>query len=97
MSKKKVKKPTDYALGQKVGVDNREPTKNLMEQIYGHKEDHDFNKMYSGMIEVIKENNLEDKVRHQVVIAPKKKKLSAKVLLLDSLKKEISQLRKEVN
>ena len=94
---KKVKKPSDYSISQKVGVDNKEPVKNLMEQIYGNKEDHDFNRMFSGMISVIEENNLTGKVKHQVVIAPKKKKLSAKLMLLESLKKEVSQLRKEVN
>ena len=97
MKKNKVKKPSDYALGQKVGVDNREPVKNLMEKIYGNKEDHDFNKMFSGMIAVIEENNLVDNVKHQVVIAPKKKTLSLKEIQYEALKKEISQLRKEVN
>ena len=97
MSKNKVKKPSDYALGQKVGVDNREPVKNLMEQIYGNKNDHDFNRMMSGLISVIEENNLVDKVKHQVVIAPKKKTLSLKEIQYEALKKEISQLRKEVN
>ena len=97
MSRNKVKKPSDYALGQKVGVDNREPTKNLMEQIYGNKDDHDFNKMFSGMIAVIEENNLVDNVKHQVVIAPKKKTLSLKEIQLEALKKEVSQLRKEVS
>jgi predicted DNA binding CopG/RHH family protein len=94
---KKVKKPRDYSIIQKVGVDNKEPVKNLMEQIYGNKEDHDFNKMFSGMISVIEENNLTDKVKHQVVIAPKKKTLSLKEIQLEALKKEVSQLRKEVN
>jgi len=94
---KKVKKPSDYSISQKVGVDNKEPVKNLMEQIYGNKEDHDFNRMFSGMISVIEENNLTDKVKHQVVIAPKKKTLSLKEIQLEALKKEVSQLRKEVN
>jgi len=93
---KKVKKPSDYSISQKVGVDNKEPVKNLMEQIYGNKEDHDFNKMFSGMISVIEENNLTDKVKHQVVIAPKKKTLSLKEIQLEALKKEVSQLREEV-
>jgi len=83
--------------GQKVGVDNREPVKNLMEQIYGNKNDHDFNRMMSGLISVIEENNLVDKVKHQVVIAPKKKTLSLKEIQYEALKKEISQLRKEVS
>ena len=97
MKKNKVKKPSDYALGQKVGVNNKEPVKNLMEKIYGNKDDHDFNKMFSGMIAVIEENNLIDNVKHQVVIAPKKKTLSLKEIQLEALKKEVSQLRKEVS
>ncbi len=93
----KIKKPSDYALGQKVGVDNKEPVKNLMEQIFGNKNDHDFNRMMSGLISVIHDNDLVDKVKHQVVIAPKKKTLSLKEIQLEALKKEVSQLRKEVN
>jgi len=93
----KIKKPSDYALGQKVGVDNKEPVKNLMEQIFGNKNDHDFNRMMSGLINVIHDNDLVDKVKHQVVIAPKKKTLSLKEIQLEALKKEVSQLRKEVN
>ena len=95
--KNKVKKPSDYALGQKVGVDNREPVKNLMEQIYGNKNDHDFNTMLSGLISVIEENELVDKVKHQVVIAPKKKTLSLKEIQLAALQKEVKDLRKEVS
>ena len=94
---KKVYKPSDYSISQKVGVDNKEPVKNLMEKIYGNKDDHDFNKMFSGMIAVIEENNLIDNVKHQVVIAPKKKTLSLKEIQLEALKKEVSQLRKEVS
>ena len=93
----KIKKPSDYALGQKVGVDNKEPVKNLMEQIFGNKNDHDFNRIMSGLISVIHDNDLVDKVKHQVVIAPKKKTLSLKEIQLEALKKEVSQLRKEVN
>ena len=93
----KIKKPSDYALGQKVGVDNKEPVKNLMEQIFGNKNDHDFNRMMSGLISVIHDNDLVDKVKHQVVIAPKKKTLSLKEIQLEALKKEVSQLRKEVD
>ncbi len=93
----KIKKSSDYALGQKVGVDNKEPVKNLMEQIFGNKNDHDFNRMMSGLISVIHDNDLVDKVKHQVVIAPIKKTLSLKEIQLEALKKEVSQLRKEVN
>ena len=70
---KKIYKPNDYSISQKVGVDNKEPVKDLMQKIYGNTNNHDFNKMMSGMIAVIEENKLVDKVKHQVVIAPKKK------------------------
>ena len=76
---------------------NKETVKDLMQKIYGNTNNHDFNKMMSGMIAVIEENKLVDKVKHQVVIAPKKKTLSLKEIQLEALKKEVSQLRKEVN
>ena len=94
---KKIYKPNDYSISQKVGVDNKEPVKDLMQKIYGNTNNHDFNKMMSGMIAVIEQNKLVDKVKHQVVIAPKKKELSLKEIQFEALKKEISQLRKEVS
>ena len=94
---KKIHKPSDYSISQKVGVDNKEPVKDLMQKIYGNSDNHDFNKMMSGMIAVINNNNLLNKVKQEVVIAPKKKELSLKEIQFEALKKEISQLRKEVS
>lgn len=96
VNKVKVNKPSDYSISQKVGVDNREPVKELMQQIYGDENNHDFNTMMSGLISVIQDNNLVKKVKQEVVIAPKKKKLSLKRIELKALQKEVQDLEKEV-
>ena len=72
---KKIYKPNDYSISQKVGVFNKEPVKNLMEKIFGNNSDHDFNSMMTGIINVINNNDLTKKVAEEVILTPDYKKL----------------------
>ena len=100
MAKKKYYSPDDYGLGQKVGAPNKQAVRNLFAEVYGEgkeqKEDHDFNRMLSGMISVIERNGLVGALKHEVVAVPVIRELELEQIEMNALKARMAEKKKKI-
>ena len=96
MAKTKYYIPDDYGLGQKVGAANKPLVRNLFDEVYGNKADHDFNTMLTGMISVIERNGLIGQVKEEVVVVPEAKQLELEEIEMAALKTRMAERKKKI-
>ena len=78
----------------------KQAVRNLFAEVYGdgkeQKEDHDFNRMLSGMISVIERNGLIGALKHEVVAVPVIRELELEQIEMNALKARMAEKKKKI-